>query len=512
MNRIKNAKRNIIWGLFNKIVGIIIPFILRTAVIYYLGREYLGLDSLFNSILQMLNIAELGFNSAIVFSMYKPLAIGNDSEVCALLGFYRRVYRIIGVIVLVLGLSLTPLLPRLIKSGLPKDVNLYLLYFIFLINTVIGYWLFAYKKSLISACQREDIISITTSTVSVIKIIIQMALLLTIPNYYIFIVVMPLATIAENITSQIITLKIFPQYQPYGSISKDSIKSIVTHIKGLIITRICTTSRNSMDSIIISAYLGLASVTIYGNYYYILASIHGILYTITHSISAIVGNTIVKNTPSSNYKDMLTFNFIYMWLASFCTTCLLCIYQPFMKIWMGDEMLLSNGIMVLFCVYFYGLCMGDIRSTYYVACGLWWEGRFRSIAEAITNIVLNILLGKYFGISGIVIATIISILVINFGYGSTIIHRYYFKEISSWMFYKEHLYYVFVTLISSAICLYVCSLHHKSGILCIAINFVICLILSNICFFIFCCRRQVFEDARRLIIKVLVPNSTSNKN
>lgn len=471
------------------------PFILRTAVIYLIGNEYLGLDSLFTSILQMLNMAELGVGSAIVFSMYKPLADNKTDVVCALLGLYRKIYRIIGFLVLGISIAIVPILPRLIKSGIPEDVNLYVLYSLFVINTVLGYWMFAYKKSILSACQREDILSKVSTTIVLFKSIIQIILLFGFHNYYIYLIVMPIATIVENITADMITRRLFPIYVPSGKVQKDKIKNIKKSIRGLMIQRICSTSRNAMDNIIISAYIGLSMVTIYGNYIYIILAIHGILSGMANSILGVVGNTVAKNTPESNYKDMMLFNFMYMIPASFCTVLLLCVFQPFMTIWMGEDMLFPMSIVILICVYFYSLCIGDIRSTYYNACGLWYEGRFRSIAEALSNLILNIVLGRVLGITGIIIATLFSIIIINFGYGSTIIHRYYFKGISSAFFYFTHIYYAFVTALGCAVSYKICIRINLSGMVQIIINGLICLIVMSLVMILFYHRLSVFKQS-----------------
>ena len=97
-----------------------------------------------------------------------------------------------------------------------------------------------------------------------------------------------------------------------------------------------------------------------------------------------------------------------------------------MKIWMGEENMFSFEIVILFCVYFYSLKMGDIRAIYSDAKGLWYENRFRAIVESIANVILNVLLGHFFGVAGIIAGTLISLLIINFGYGSQILFKYYF--------------------------------------------------------------------------------------
>lgn len=494
-NRTQNAIRNIVWGLLNKIVLLILPFVNRTVLIYVLGSEYLGLDSLFSSILQFLNITELGFSSAVVFCMYKPVAEGDKETICALLNFYKKVYRVIGIIVLCLGLMLAPFLPKLIKSDLPDGLNLYFLYAIFLINMVCGYWLFAYKKAILLAHQRQDVESKINTTINMTKVILQIVLVFIIKNYYIYILVMPIATIIENIVVSQVTKRIYVYYVPCGQISKEKLADIKLRIYGLMIQKVCEVSRNSLDNIVISAFIGLTTVAIYGNYYYIMSGLHSLLSSITNSISAIVGNAIVKNTPEVNHRDMLKFDFMYMWLASIITICLVCIYQLFMIMWMGSDMLLPDYVMVAMCIYFYSLCTGDVRTIYYKACGLWWKGRHRSFLEAASNLVLNIILGKYFGIMGIVVATIISVVAINFCYGSTIVHRYYFKNIKMFIYYGHHIYYALVTVVVGIICYQICSSMCVQGVIGMVVRMVISLVIANVMLLIAYFKLAVFKDA-----------------
>lgn len=162
MNKTKNAMRNIIFGMGLRIYQIIVPFLMRTAMIYLMSVEYLGLNSLFTSILQVLNLAELGVGSAMVYSMYKPIVDKDTSTICALLNLYKLYYRFVGLVIAVIGLLLTPFIPKLISGEVPNNINIYILYLFNLAATVLTYWLFAYKNSLLQAHQRTDIVSKVT--------------------------------------------------------------------------------------------------------------------------------------------------------------------------------------------------------------------------------------------------------------------------------------------------------------------------------------------------------------
>ena len=116
-----------ITGVISKIVSLILPFVARTVILYALGSAYLGVGTLFTSVLSFLSLAELGFSSAITFAMYKPIAEHDTEKICALLNYYRKLYRIIGCVVLAIGLSIMPIIPLLIKGDLPEELNVYIL-------------------------------------------------------------------------------------------------------------------------------------------------------------------------------------------------------------------------------------------------------------------------------------------------------------------------------------------------------------------------------------------------
>ena len=128
IERTKNAGRNILFGVILKLYQIVVPFLMRTAMIYLMGVQYLGLNSLFTSILQVLNLAELGVGSAMIYSMYKPIAEDDTITICALMKLYRTYYRIIGLVIAIAGCLLTPFIPHLIKSDVPVGINIFFTY------------------------------------------------------------------------------------------------------------------------------------------------------------------------------------------------------------------------------------------------------------------------------------------------------------------------------------------------------------------------------------------------
>lgn len=287
IERTKNATRNIIYGVFLKIYQLLGPFILRTIFIYTLGMEYLGLNSLFTSILSVLNLAELGVGSALVFSMYKPIAEDDTEKICALMNLYKLYYRIIGAVILIIGLILVPFIPKLISGSVPEDVNIYVLYLMNLGATVLSYWLFAYKTCLFGAHQRNDMIAKVTIVSSTLQYIIQAIFLISISNYYLYLTITLTTGIFNNLYAAYKCNKMYPKYKARGNLERTEVKEIHRKVRDLFTSKIGGAVVDSADTIVISSFLGLTTLAIYNNYFYIMSSIYGFIMIIFNACMAV---------------------------------------------------------------------------------------------------------------------------------------------------------------------------------------------------------------------------------
>lgn len=473
-----------VFGLLNRFISLAMPFINRTVFIYILGAEYLGLNSLFASILQMLSLAELGVGGVIVYHMYEPIARNDRAAICALLNLYRRIYRIIGTAILVVGLCLIPFLPQLIHGDVPADVNLYVIYGLYLINTVISYWFFIYKASIPNAFQRADLVSNIATLVQIVQAVAQIAVVYFMQSYYAYLIVMPLATLLNNFLIAYVVGRYYPQFHCAGKVAPEIVRDIKIKVAGMMIHRVCGTTRNSLDSICLASFVGLVITGIYNNYYYVIASVTSFFAIFSTAVVAGVGNSIVLYDTEKNYQDMRRINFLYMLLAGWSSVFLLLLYQPFMQIWVGEDMMLPFGMAVLFMLYFYVLKMGDIRALFVDAAGLWWEQRWRAIAETIANLVLNIALGLYFGVWGIVIATLISLFCINFCWGSRIVFDCYFKNGKAGEYYRDHAIYFVVMSVVVSICYAIGSAFELNVYFAFAYRFIVAFIVPPVLFYL----------------------------
>lgn len=502
IERTKNASRNIFFGVILKAYQLLVPFLMRTAMIYIMGVQYLGLSSLFTSVLHVLNLAELGVGSAMVYSMYKPIAEDDNTTICALMKLYRTYYRVIGLVIAVVGCALTPFIPHLIKSDVPAGINIYILYLLNLAATVLSYWLFAYKNSILQAHQRVDMVSKVTLVTSTVQYVLQLFVLWAFHNYYLYVIVMLAAQALTNIVTAVCADRLYPQFKPRGKVNKVQVQKINQRIRDLFTSKIGSIIYDSADTIVISAFLGLTALAVYQNYFFILKSITGIIAVVFAACTAGIGNSIVVESKEKNYQDLNKFTFIITWIAGFCSVCLLCIYQPFMELWVGKDLMLSLSAVVCFVIYFYVRQFNSLFNLYKDASGMWHEDRFRPLVAALTNLVLNLILVQFIGIYGVVLCTVFSILCVGMPWLLHNLFTIIFDKKHMWHFVGRLAKYTFVVFISCVVTYVICSRFNMSPVPTILVRGAICLIVPNLIYYLVFRKTKEFQQSLQLVDKM----------
>lgn len=499
IERTKNASRNIAFGMALKLYQIIMPFIMRTVMIYFMGVQYLGLSSLFSSILQVLNLVELGVGNALVFSMYKPIVEDNTEKICALMKLYRKYYRVIGLVIAAIGLVLTPFVPYLVKNDLPDGLNIYVLYLMNLGATVLSYWLFAYKNSLFQAHQRIDVVSKITICTNTFLYIAQLFVIIFVKNYYWYVIAILITQVLTNISTAIAADRKYPKYKPKGVLTKEEVKKITKRIRDLFTSKIGFVIVNSADTIVISAFLGLTVLAVYQNYYFIITSVIAVITIIFQSCTAGIGNSLIVETKEKNFKDLKKFTFLISWISCFCASCFLCLFQPFMELWVGKELKLAYSAVICFAIYFYVYEINQLLNTYKDSAGMWHEDRFRPLVTAFSNLGMNLIMVQFWGIYGVLLSTVLSTLFVGMPWLLHNLFTVIFDKKMLIPYLKLLLLTTFVSLIFCGITCLVASLVHLSLIWTIIIRVLICCFIPNILFFVIFRKKIEFKDSIKLI-------------
>lgn len=504
IQRTKNAMRNLLFDGALRVNNIVVPFIMRSVILNFLGMQYLGLNGLFRSILSFLNLAELGVGDAMVFSMYKPIAEDDEESICALMKLYRFFYRIIGLFIAVIGIALVPFLRNLIKGDLPADMNLYILYFMNLGNTVLTYWLFAYKNCLLQAHQRRDVGSKVSLMVHFVEYIVKIIALMVFHNYYVYMIIQLLAQVAINLVTAVRVSKLYPNYSPRGSLPKEKVVDIAKRVRDMFTSKFSYVIFNSADTLVISAFMGLTALAIYQNYYYIISSLRILLDGIVGACIAGIGNSLITESEEKNYLDLEKFTILFGWMMGVATAMLLCMYQPFMQIWMGEENMLTFNYVICFAIYFYSMGINKLINMFKDAAGIWRKDRWRPLVGALVNLGLNLATVQWLGLYGVLLSSVVSIVVVQVPW---LLHNLFaevFPIQYKWRYIRFFCGFVVLALLSSVGSLLLCNIVHlpvwPTLIICACISFA----LPNLIFFAAYGRNPLFKKVVRQIKQVLL--------
>lgn len=502
LERTKNTVNSMIWGFVYKIVNLVLPFIGRTIFIYILGEQYLGLNSLFGSILNVLNITELGFGSAIIYSMYSAIAKDDTNEICALMNFYKKCYRIIGTIVFIIGICLMPFIPHLIKGDVPADINLYVIYGINLFSTGISYFLCAYKHSILLAFQRGDLDNIILIPVDITKYIIQIGLLLIFKNYYLYIIIVPIFNMISNILRGWIADKYYPQYRAKGAINKTDSRKIFRNVKALFISKVGEMLPSSLESVVISMFIGLIILGKYNNYTYIMSSVVGFVALFLDSLKAGWGNSLNTETSERNLEIFGEISFLNNLILCFCSACFMCLYQPFISLWVGESYLLSIEIVALIVINFWISRYPFVMYTCKDAAGIWEKDKYRAFVVGMVQLGLNFGLASQFGLSGIILSAILSLLLVGYPW---LIHNVFSQifKISPVKYIKDTIVEMLMAAGIVAITYYITNLITIGGWLGLICKAILCSILSVILYILVHIRDKNLRYAKQRVERYL---------
>lgn len=408
--RTEKAIKNVISSIASYFVLTVLGFIVQSVLKHSLGAEYLGISGLFTNIISGLSVIELGFGSAIIVNMYRPVADNDTNMIVALLQFYKKIYVIISGIILVVGLCLLPFIDIIIgETSVPIPTKIYFLLYLF--DVIVSY-LLTYKRSVLYANQKTYYVTWIHMLVVVATNVIQIVLLITTKNYFLYLITSIILRVIENVVINYIIDKIYPYVKEKKQVSlsqevKDDIKKKVS---GLFFHKISTFLVYGTDNIIISMVpgLGLIMVGIYSSYSMITTKLTALIDNIFNSVTAGVGNLLIEDDKEKSYKTFKNIQFMNGWIYIFFSIAFYYVSFPFVEIWMGKDFVLDKPTVLVIAV---GMFIAGMRASFGIfknAAGIFYEDRFIPIVEAGVNLVASIPLALLFGLKGVLIGTMCS--------------------------------------------------------------------------------------------------------
>ena len=440
----RNVKRNMVANAASSGIRLLFPFLNRTLFLWLLGPAYLGLNGLFGSILGVLMLAELGFGTAVVCSMYKPVADDDRELLCAYLRFYRTVYRCVGTAIFLIGLALLPFLGKLVHGTVPPDIDLHVLYVIHLVNTAASYFLFAYRGVVLGAHHRNDVITNIRTAVSVAQYVTVFLILLVTRNYYHYVIATVVFTVVQNMLLVKASRTLFPDIEPRGVLPPEMRRRVISDVKSIFMHKVGGVITNSTDNLVVSAFLGLVAVAAYGNYYYVVTSVAGLVAVVYSSMTGGFGNKIYTETKAENFRLFMRMNRLSTVVIIFCAAMMTALYQPFMAVWVKDDPLLMRHALTpaLMVFYFYIMQSRQVLLAFKSAASLWKQDRWKPIVAGAVNLGSNVLfvlfLPDAYKLDGVIFSTIMGFAFIQIPWESHVVFSAFFGKAESRAYWRSY--------------------------------------------------------------------------
>lgn len=478
-SRTKNTFLNISSNFFALVIKTFFMFVTRTVFIYCLGKEALGLNGLFTNVLSMLSLAELGIGQAINFSLYKPLSTNNKDKISSLMSFYRKVYKIIGILVFVIGICLIPFLKFLINDiETIKDV--YIIYLLYLLNTGSSYFI-SYKETLIIADQKKYEIIKIEAIFTVFLNLIQIIVLMLTKNFVFYLVAQFCISFLQRIITNIYITKKYNyiDFKTLKRIDTSDKETIKKNVKAMFFHKIGDYCINGTDNLIISSFISITAVGLYSNYLTIITLLNSFVSTIYNGLTASLGNLIATENYDKRYIVFNKMNFVSFILHGFSFVILINIFNDFITIWIGKDYCLNFSIVLCLLISFYLTGMRVSCSITKTAAGIYDIDKFTPLIQAIINLVVSILFVKKIGLLGVILGTIISSIVLPSWQRPHIVYKYVLNR-SSKEYFINYFKYIFVIAFTSILSLTLFNYFKISNLL---LFIVIKIIIISIIFF-----------------------------
>lgn len=427
--RIKKAIINTAAGGVGTLLAGVLQFVSRIIFVQFLSDEYLGISSLFTNILSILSLAELGIGTAVGYSLYEPLSNGNTEKIKSIMHFLKHVYFLIGFAIMVAGILMLPFLPWLIK-GTTDLADLKLIYGLYIIQSATSYWFWAYKSILLQSDQKLYLIKFYQVISSFLLTTVQLITLAIFRNFLIYSVIGLMSNMLTNILTAITVDRLYPYIKDpsFISLKKNEKKHIFKDVFGIALFKINSTIVSSVDNVLISAFIHVKTVALYGNYQIVINGISQVTMQLFGGITATIGNLFVEDSKEKSEFIFRCIQLLCYWIYAFIGINILVFINPIIMTFFGKERVFTNDLVFLQVMYF--IICGFQRTSfiYRDACGLFWKGKLRPVMTAVLNIFISVFLVIRIGLAGVIWGTILSWILTTWWYDPILIYRNVFKK------------------------------------------------------------------------------------
>lgn len=403
-------------------------YLTRILLVRTVSPELVGLNGLFFTILGGLMLSNVGLDTAMAYSLFRPVAQGDLSRQLSLLKFYRRVYLCFSGVILLIGLCVYAFLHEIVREDLDwRTVSA--VYFLFLLNTILSYqW--ASRRTLIFALQKDFVNDLFASGFWILQYAAQCLILILFGSFPLFLLVEAVCTGLKNLSITIYAHRHhpFPKDLTIPAISKEEKKAHAGNIRAMLLHKSGSTIINNTDNILLSSMFGISTVASYSNYTLISTSVHQLFTKLIGGVSAGVGNIGVTESKEQAEAVFSLVLFVTCWVFGFGAAALFILLEPFIQLSFGSQYVLPQHVVLILCLNFY---LNGVRRASLIfrdSLGLFRRDRYKTLVEGIVNLIASIFFASRLGLAGILVGTTFSYVSVSLWVEPLVLYRDYFRR------------------------------------------------------------------------------------
>ena len=438
----KKGALNIGISIASKIFLLIGGFLVRRFLIVCVGNDANGLQALYNSIIGFLSVAELGVGSAITFCMYEPIVQKDKQKVSALFELFKKLYLIIGGVIFLGGLLAMLFLPVLSKGYEETGINLYFTFFLMLVSVSLTY-MFAAKTSLINAYKNNYITTLISSIGRLIEYGLQILVLILTKSFALYLLCLIVASLLQWLATEYIFNRDYKQViEKSASLDSETKKEVAKNVKAMFMHRIGSVLVNTIDSMIISAFIGVAILGKYSNYVLVCTAGIGVLSLVFTPLTSVIGHFCVEEQGDTR-EIQKYYNFFYginYILGAIFFLIYYAVVDNVISIFFGSGLLLEKNISFVLTLNYFIQFMRQSTLLFRDATGTFYNDRWKPLFEGLSNLFLSILFISFLGVVGVLVATIFTNLLICHIVEPFVLHKNFFKVSVKHFCIKNYIY------------------------------------------------------------------------
>lgn len=494
--RTKNTLKTVLYGVMLTSIIAVLGLIKTKFLLQYLGQEYLGVYQLFYQLYTYLSIVDGGIGASVAFHLYKPINEKDTEKINSLYVGAKYYFRIIGFIVIILGLILSFGIMFLIKETTLSSWYVRICFILFVISSATSYFttshalIYEAEQKLYKSSNLNHLLSISESIVCIIVALLGGKLLIILTIFL-------LLSIIKNI------ILVYNSKKDHPYLNKDAKKdlSFRKESNSLIVTKISTLVNENIDIIILSKFVGLSSVVIYTAYNQIMNMIKIMVERLNSALLPSVGNLLVSEKEKAQ-KTFIELNSLIFFIGNVLFVPIYYMISPFIKLWYGSEYVVSSITCLFFTVILYINIIKIPLETYIKAAGEFKNVKINSIYQSIVNITVSLLLVRRLEITGVLIGTVLAFVVGTFiNYPRIISKRIINDKVIN--YYKKVIKYLIGLMLNIIICYFINNIFVSTNLLIWFVKGIMLFVINAVLTYIYykIVNENLFVDRFKNIIK-----------